>query len=507
VLRSGDLVKLLDAKCPQRIGIICGNATRFLTTLKDFTIDPNSQHVTAQWLNAGAPWNGFEPGGMTIRAIFTPLAGRLKAGQLKSNDLTISILQPQGRDAEAYEFITARESVDMGGAHRFGPGFMHSGLIRNGGSHHGRPVHEYFLKNYGDSVYADYVRYTLAIDSRYRHRDSDAFVKSMNQIIDQAPKDFPLLADTYADLLQHYRHQGEADRMETLCRMINLAELPIVNPNIKRKITWLVDYFLDLERRISSDVDYRHALLRKAAKYGHRGTVRFLIAKGADANAALHSAASGGQKEVAEILIANGADVNVANTRRRTALHSAASAGQKEVAEILIANGININAIDNCRRTPLHWAITSGKTDIVRLLIANAADVNIRDHYGWTPLYSAVHGANNEMVQLLIASGANLNTAENSGRTPLIQAIRHGRVDIARLLTVGGADVNIADRHGCTPLYWAVSRGDKEIAGLLLENGAKVNTEDDDYKNHLRAAIRKGHREIADLLRKHSAVE
>ena len=163
VLDDGNMTSITGTACPPSL-IICGNARSWFAKPRFLVIDPDSVHLCQSTVN-GSDENCFEPGKVTIQAVLTPLRGEHKGKQLKSNNLTIDIMEPQGSDTAAYKFITRRGLVDVGDGRKFGPGFMYGGLIRNSGSHHGRPVHEYFLSNYGNSVYANYVRYTLGTDA------------------------------------------------------------------------------------------------------------------------------------------------------------------------------------------------------------------------------------------------------------------------------------------------------------------------------------------------------
>jgi len=451
VLPDGHLAKVLEMKYPRVIFGGCLARPRFWGIFGrwsdepiDFTIEPNSFCVVNPWLNASINKASFEPGETTFRAIFKPLAGEHRGKELHSNDVTIAILNPQGRDAEAYKFMTRRNAVDVGGGRKFGPGFvMYGGLFHQAGSHHGRPVHEYFVRNYGDSLYANYVRYTLAMGSH--HRDPNGFVGMMSELISRAPRDFPLLPDAYAHLLRYCKEQGHADKVAALCPTIKLEELPIVNPDLAKEITGLIDYFAELEQRASLGGTDGTMLLLEAARRGHIGTVKFLLGKGADVNAkdsygqtALYLAAKQGHKEVVELLMDNGADVNIENKVGRTALFWAVSNGHRKIVEILIANGAKVNVKENSGRTPLEWAMGNHKWDIAKLLIANGADVDAKGDLGRSGLHLVAIVGNEEVAELLLREGADVNARDNDGKTPLAIAIELGHEGLAELLRKHG---------------------------------------------------------------------
>lgn len=443
VLDDGSLVSVARTSYPAS-WIICGRTRTWFTKPRFLVIDADSCHIVQQWLNKYDE-NCFEPGKVTIRAILKPLGGEHKGKQLMSNDLKLNIQEPQGPDTEAYKFITRRRLVDVGNGRKFGPGFMYGGLIRDGGSHLGRPVHQYFLKNYGDSVYANYVRYTLGTNQR--NDNLEELYKQMTDIASKAPRDFPLLADTYVSLLDHYKKRGELEKMADLSKIIKLENLTIVDPRLSKRLSDLTSHAENIERRVHFNGYLGKTPLHHAAEKGPTGLVKFLITKGANVNekddngqTPLHHATKAGHKEIVEILIASGAAVNIKNKSfGRTPLFWPAWNGHKEIVELLIANGANINVKENSGRTPIHWAMGNNQEEIVKVLIVRRANVNAKSNNGRTPLHWAVHHGKKEIVELLLAKGARVDVTDNKGETPLHMAVEyakcgHGREEIADLL-------------------------------------------------------------------------
>ena len=144
---------------------------------------------------------------------------------------------------------------------------MYGGLIRDAGSHHGRPVHEYFLEKYGHSVYANYVRYTLGTDILYPYKEK-TFYRYMMDITSKAPMDFPLLADTYVKLLEYYKNTGELDKMAELSNVINLENLNVVDPRLLEQLTNLINHFAEVESRIHFKDHVGRTSLHNAAENG-----------------------------------------------------------------------------------------------------------------------------------------------------------------------------------------------------------------------------------------------
>ena len=159
--------------------------------------------------------------------------------------------------------------------------------------------------------------------------------------------------------------------------------------------------------------------LVEAAKAGDAESVRGLLAKGADVNAArgdgmtaLHWAGERGDAEVAGLLIAAGADI-MAETRigGYTPLHLASGRGHVDVAQALIEAGADVRRpTRNNRTTPLHLAAASvAGGDLVTLLLANGADPNVRESsVGQTPLMFAAERGRDAAVRKLIEGGADI---------------------------------------------------------------------------------------------------
>ena len=87
--------------------------------------------------------------------------------------------------------------------------------------------------------------------------------------------------------------------------------------------------------------------LLAAARTGHSGTVRDMIASGAnvnvkdeEGNTALIEAARNGHDDVVRTLLAAGADTRVKNNQGKTALMLAAQGGHDDTAEALRQSGV-----------------------------------------------------------------------------------------------------------------------------------------------------------------------
>jgi cytohesin len=211
---------------------------------------------------------------------------------------------------------------------------------------------------------------------------------------------------------------------------------------------------------------------------------QLLVENGAKVNAPsptgwypLQTAAGRGNIKVINYLLAQGADPNAADRAGNTALYSAAANDHGlSTAEALLRHGANPNARSRGGMTALHQAASQGAIKMMELLLANRADVNAASNSGYMPLHGAVSYGNMDTkklkVEILLKSGANVNAKTSSdGETPLHKAISRGDIEIVKLLLNYGADVNAKSKYGVTALHFA--RNSNAISQLLVEHGAK----------------------------------
>lgn len=206
---------------------------------------------------------------------------------------------------------------------------------------------------------------------------------------------------------------------------------------------------------------------------------QFLVENGAKVNqpSPLMTAAGRGNIKVVNYLLAQGADQNAADRAGFTALYSAAGSDYGlSTAAALLSHGAKPNAKNMHGGTALHQAASQGAIKVIELLLANKADVNAGDNEGYTPLHGAVSYGKNDtrktVVEILLKSGANVNAkTTRDGETPFHKAIDRGDVEIVKLLLNYGADVNAVSKFGVSSLYFA--RNSPVVLELLKEHGAK----------------------------------
>jgi ankyrin repeat protein len=264
----------------------------------------------------------------------------------------------------------------------------------------------------------------------------------------------------------------------------------------------------------------------QAARLGNVGTVRALLAAGADPNAkeknggqtALMWAIAERHSKVTEELVRNKVDVNAQSKNGATALMFAARGDVDSTRTLLAAGADPSLQIPDWGGTALIIAATMGKTDVVESLLDKGANPNQRDNNSFTALHAAVRDSDYgedavqraaavATVKLLLKHGADpnarlhqekptvraLNEVSFEGATPLALAAEVNSLDAIKALVEGGADPNIATDKGTTPLILAAGGATDEqrpraaeeramaiqTARFLVEHGADVNAAGD----------------------------
>jgi uncharacterized protein len=153
-----------------------------------------------------------------------------------------------------------------------------------------------------------------------------------------------------------------------------------------------------------------------------------------------------------EFLSMNPKLVNARNNDGVTALMGAAAGGHNETVRLLIERGADVNAaIDHNQKpvgntsiyrkgmTALMFAAMGNRLDTMKLLIARGADVNAKNCDGMTVLMYGVCMNHRDTAELLILHGADVNAKSQGGQTALKYATRGWQKEIMDLLKRHGA--------------------------------------------------------------------
>lgn len=224
---------------------------------------------------------------------------------------------------------------------------------------------------------------------------------------------------------------------------------------------------------LSSEDALGYTPLLHAARGGHGGCVRALLAGGA---LVLHKARDGD-----------------------TALLIAARHGHVDVVEALLDAGAPLGDGKNAAaRSPLIGAIVGSHVEVVRKLLGAYVDVNnAASASGWSPLSHACHAAHEDVVRMLVRAGARVNRHDSSARfSPLLLAACAGSKAIVELLLARGADASAPDAYGDTALVCACRNGQAAVAHLLLSRAGDAPQR----KRALLEACANGHTEVVELL-------
>ncbi|MBZ5700361.1 MAG: ankyrin repeat domain-containing protein [Acidobacteriia bacterium] len=197
-----------------------------------------------------------------------------------------------------------------------------------------------------------------------------------------------------------------------------------------------VQALLDAEPSLAAAVNERSQSAILAAIYSGRTAIRdLLLARGVVLE--LHEAAAAGRlARVVELVEGNPGLAASYSPDGFPVCALAAVFGHRAIMEYLIANGADVNAAatNGTGYTALTGAVASGHKEIAALLLAKGADANYRYGPGYLPLHAAAANGHLEIVKLLLEHGANLHARTNDGQTALSLAEARGHQHVAEFL-------------------------------------------------------------------------
>lgn len=250
--------------------------------------------------------------------------------------------------------------------------------------------------------------------------------------------------------------------------------------------------------------------LMYATLYGDIGSMKRLLAAGADPNARNEAGATAlmwatSDLEKTRLLVDHGADVNARSDNGRTPLMVAATRhGSTPILQLLLDHGANPSAQAvglHGMMTPLSEAGYASDVDAMRTLLAHGADVNGAGAntlayamvVDCVPCVNLVIGSTDKanttiaafldtpplgdalFVKPLLDGGADPKATDPDGDTLLTLASASDvpPVDLVKTLLDRGVDVNATSKNGDTALALAMHHGRTPVVDLLMKAGAR----------------------------------
>ncbi|MGB2579365.1 ankyrin repeat protein [Elusimicrobium simillimum] len=285
----------------------------------------------------------------------------------------------------------------------------------------------------------------------------------------------------------------------------------------------ITKYLISIGAPVNGREDMGNTALNMAVSWGKLGSVKALVAAGADVNSyvvfdgsveglslkgstplssALDFIGARPSYDMVKFLVDNGASVVLANEKSLPEFpfyideDRAENEQEKEefgkINALLkreIAVGKKVKPAQDAwfNSNPVYKAILDGNLEQVKKLInkknVNNSAANTAAGTRVNPLIFAVAHGQREIAAWLISQGANVNF-DTGKNTPLSIAAAGNKLQMVVLLVSNKADVN-----KYTPLAKAVQRNNYSIAAHLLEHGADVNIEDENVYSPLMLAV------------------
>ncbi|KAA8497505.1 Ankyrin-3 [Porphyridium purpureum] len=175
-----------------------------------------------------------------------------------------------------------------------------------------------------------------------------------------------------------------------------------------------------------------------AALFSEPATLRWLLERGGDANAAscsdfsrcaLHAAVRARSLQKVDLLLRFGAQIDAEELHGRTPLMEAASYGLVQIGAMLCERGADTERQDLMGQNALHIACRNLQADFCRFLLETVhMDANVSDHHGLFPLHVCAQLPNcSALISHLVQFDADPNLVDHEGWTPLAHAFCSAR--------------------------------------------------------------------------------
>jgi hypothetical protein len=163
----------------------------------------------------------------------------------------------------------------------------------------------------------------------------------------------------------------------------------------------------------------------------------------------LAEAAANGDVETLTAISKNNIWVDVYGKDRKSALIKASARAQAGSIKILLASGADVNLSDVGGNTSLHHLaimLNDENVEALDLLLGAKADINLKNNAGHSPLMVAVNASNAAGARLLIKAGADV--PDVNGETAIFAILRSGSINGLKTLIKAGASVEVVNSKG-----------------------------------------------------------
>lgn len=265
--------------------------------------------------------------------------------------------------------------------------------------------------------------------------------------------------------------------------------------------------------------------LLRAAVNGREAVLRFLLARGANAEAlnsvspltpVLHAICNhhGG---AAICLLKHGVNHNATNNTGWHGVHMAANYGVKQPLSFYVEHGYIEREIDDAGAASsrglraLHLAVREGNDECVKVLLAGGAELEQRSFLShFTPFLLVAEARLGtppkttatmlSIAKKLVAANADIFVTDNRGRNALFGASILGAVELIEYLVDKGLDLDIQDLSGDTLVHVATDKDQKKILEYLIKKGVNVCVPNNKGVTPLHLAVSKCNCTAAKLL-------